>query len=40
MDNMPNLSNDYDPNIVIKQEFVDEDDGDITNHNMYDNYEI
>ncbi|KAE9533842.1 hypothetical protein AGLY_008921 [Aphis glycines] len=33
MDNMPNVSNDFDPNIVIKQEVEDEDHGYATNYN-------
>ncbi|KAE9533287.1 hypothetical protein AGLY_009328 [Aphis glycines] len=33
MDNMSNVSNDFDPNIVIKQEVEDEDHGYTTNYN-------
>jgi len=38
---MPNVSSDFDPNIIIKQEVEDEDHGYTTNYNdVYDNYKI
>jgi len=40
MDNMSNLPNDYFPNLIIKQEVEDEDDGYVNNYNVYDNVEI
>lgn len=40
MDNLPNLSNEFDPNIVIKQEFVEEDHEYVPDFIVYDNYEI
>jgi len=41
MNNMSNLQNDFFPNVVIKQEVIDEDnDGYENNYNVYDNVEI